>query len=265
MTISKCPNCGARIPAGALFCPDCGFVFEQESEVSSLIRNSVNELRDLLLSANNDVQKVIIIETFSMPQTQQALIELVDFAYSNFRTSNGHVSKALTNAWLTKARQAYDKLQRDSSHSREVDAFIENYSFLKDGSNDKRLKVKASEKKRRNHKLVIVGSIILSLIILTFLFLVIVSNVDEEPLPSLDDKIMEYVNAGDFDSARKAAKEAEYPWEERNYQDLILEAEINTLVSEDNINEALLKAGNFNDDDKKTEWTKRLQVILNGK
>lgn len=265
MTILKCPNCGARIPAGALSCLDCGFVFEHESESSALIRNSVNELRDSLLSANNDEQKIIIIETFSMPKTQQALIELIDFAYSNFRTSNGHVSEALTNAWLTKAKQAYDKLQRDSSHSREVDAVIEKYSFLREGSNDKRLKVMASEKERRTHKLVIIGSIILSIIILVFLFLVIVSNVDEEPLPSLDDKIIEYVNAGDFDSARKAAKEAEFPWEERTYQDQILEAEISTLVSEDKINEALIKAGNFNDDDKRTEWTKRLQVILNEK
>lgn len=263
MTVSKCPNCGARISGGHLSCPECGFVFEMETEASYAIRNSVLELREALLSAKTDEQKIIIIETFSMPSTQQSLIELMEFAYSNFTTSNGHSSAALSKAWLSKARQAYEKVSRDSSRSSDSNPVVERYAFLREGSKDERLKVLASEKKTRRKKIVIALSLIIAFIILLFLFLVVVSHIDEKSLPSLDDRINECISAGDYDSARKAAGEAEYPWEEREYLDQILECEINELVSNGKVEQALLKAAEFDDISLKDDWTQRLQVIMN--
>lgn len=131
--IHKCPNCGDILDAYESVCKACGY--EQRG---SRATNSVHELavklqkiEEARLTSNNhsrfgqsseiDQQKINLIRSFVIPNTKEDILEFAVLAASNVDTSayddsygilstlqNGR-RKAVSDAWLAKLKQAYQK------------------------------------------------------------------------------------------------------------------------------------------------------------
>lgn len=141
--VLKCPNCGAPIGQTTVICPVCGYHITGRSAVSSVKRFS-DELMQLesnrktgfgqILGQANpvDVQKLSLIKSFPIPNTIDDIQEFVMLAIANIDTklsknsiankysgamntiyrttnSNSNMPKLISDAWVAKLRQAYEK------------------------------------------------------------------------------------------------------------------------------------------------------------
>ena len=218
----KCPACGAEISSFKLKCPECGFVFSQESDSSKEFRSQIKDLQTALLTAENVAKKTTLITTFTLPNTQEGLLSLLSFAYTQFHSVNGSEEEEVSKAWLEKAKQAYMLLKMQSDNDEELVEKLRPFKNLEDGK--AKIKVLQSEKRKSRKGLIRWGIIIGVVVLITYLFLLVVSNMDA---PSADEgvglrqEVMKLIEAGKFDEARIKAAEAEYSWDERELQELI--------------------------------------------
>lgn len=220
--VEKCPACGATIPGLVLKCPECGYVFPKEKESSKEIRDEIKEIQTQLLSAIDDKERMTIINTLSAPNTKEGLMNMLAFACSQFKASNGYEDAAITNAWLEKAKHMYSLLILQSSGDKELAKQLQQFAFLE----TEKQKVKQSVKSRNKKKWIRITLISLSVIVIVYLFLLIISNLsgDEVQAKSVKQEVIELVQKGRYDEARIKAAEAEYSWEERELLDMIEQA-----------------------------------------
>ena len=126
----KCPNCGAIISGFSLSCPECGFVFQQET--SSENRTALETLSKSLQNTKGPKEKAAIINSFVIPNTKESLIQLLIMAYSNYDTGRNVEDEVVRRAWLSKAVHAYQLLKAQASDDVDVAKQLEKYKILDD-------------------------------------------------------------------------------------------------------------------------------------
>ncbi len=226
-TYLKCPACGAPIDPLALKCPECGYVFSQESESSKAIRDSIEAIQSQLKQEKKPLKQAEIINAFTMPATAEGLLNLLVFSYSRFEQSNGISDERVSSAWLEKAKQAYKMLKIRSDSDRTILSKVQEFSFLDNPKSSP--KVKVSKKSKSKRKILRLAIILGVLLVVVYLFLLILSNMDEpvETDSTIRQQVMELVHEGKYEEARQKAAEMEYTWDQRELLDIIEKEEKN--------------------------------------
>ena len=131
--IHKCPNCGDILDAYESVCKACGYEQRGSRATSSVHELAVKlqQIEEARLTSNKhsrfgqsseiDQQKINLIRSFVIPNTKEDILEFAVLAASNVDTSayddsygilstlqNGR-RKAVSDAWLAKLKQAYQK------------------------------------------------------------------------------------------------------------------------------------------------------------
>ena len=131
--IHKCPNCGDILDAYESVCKACGYEQRGSKATSSVHELAVRlqQIEEARLTSNShsrfgqsleiDQQKINLIRSFVIPNTKEDILEFAVLAASNVDTSayddsygilstlqNGR-RKAVSDAWLAKLKQAYQK------------------------------------------------------------------------------------------------------------------------------------------------------------
>lgn len=178
----KCPNCAERLDSFMTVCPTCGYElrgakgssvvkeFAEKLEQIESVRTDTNKvysvIGDMFGKFNKtDKQKINLIRSFSIPNTKEDIVEFVILAASNidlrlYGFSGGDPNssqRAISDAWLAKFEQAYDKARFSFSNSPD---FL-NIKEIHDQ------KMKQLNKVKRGKKLVFIS------IILAYIFLMI--------------------------------------------------------------------------------------------
>lgn len=221
---SLCPNCGAPLSGLEIKCPECGYVFSKETESNEKIRNTIESLQTKLSSVKKPSEKASVISSFTLPNTVEGMIGLLEFAYSNFERCNGLEEEAISSAWLEKSKQAYRTLTRQARNDKSILSLVERYTFFDDKKRCPKVQIQKSKKKRRSTIRWII--IIVAIVTALYLFLVIVSSLDE---PSSDAEIrrevMELIEEKKYDEARIKARELEYSWNQKELIEMVEKAE----------------------------------------
>lgn len=106
--IHKCPNCGEMLSSLAVICPSCGYEIR-----GSKASDSVKEFAMRLADVENNQQKIIIIQSFPIPNNKEDILEFLILAASCFEPSNNltgdSVKKDVSDAWRVKVEQSYQK------------------------------------------------------------------------------------------------------------------------------------------------------------
>lgn len=104
----KCPNCGEVLKSFASSCPTCGY--EVRGTKSS---QSIREFALRIANAETDAQKISVIRSFPIPNTKEDVFEFIILAATNFSAeqslSDNGIKKDVSDAWLTKIEQSYQK------------------------------------------------------------------------------------------------------------------------------------------------------------
>jgi len=220
----KCPSCGAIINSIALKCPECGYVFSEESESSQRIRSDIQSLQERLSAVNTPLEKASVIGSFTLPNTEEGLMCLLEFAFSSFERSNGFEDETVSSAWLEKARLSYQMLKTRAGSDKKVLSKLERFAFLEEKEKTPKVKISNTKKKKRTvTRWILVTSIVAFAI---YLFLLILSSLEE---PSSEKttrhEVMELIQEGKYDQARVKAMETEYSWDQKELLELIDNAE----------------------------------------
>lgn len=140
--IFKCPHCGGVITESTAICPNCGMQITGRSAVSSVQafkeqlmtieseRKKSNFIQERLQSNPTDTQKLTLIRSFPIPNTVDDIREFILLAMANIdtrlskQTTSAKFSsmmnagneafimqKTLSNAWVSKMQQAYQKAE----------------------------------------------------------------------------------------------------------------------------------------------------------
>ena len=220
-TYLRCPACGAPVDPLALKCPECGYVFSHELESSKAIREEFQALQTSLAQAQKPEKKAAIISAFSTPATVDGLLNMLVYAYSNFERCNGLDDEKVSSAWLGKAKQAYQTLKIKANADKDILSKIKGYAFLEDTKTIPKVKISKTSKRKRSifRWCIILGILFIAI----YLFLLVVSNMDE---PNSSDvvirqEVIELIQQGKYDQARVKAAESEYSWERRELMEMI--------------------------------------------
>ncbi len=137
--LHKCPNCGELLNSFVLNCPSCGYELRGSHAINSVrelaykletIENSREEIKTYSIVGKlygsdgklgkTDEQKISLIRNFSIPNTKEDILEFIILAASNidlklYGLGNQGVitasQRAVSDAWLAKFEQAYQKAQ----------------------------------------------------------------------------------------------------------------------------------------------------------
>ena len=99
--IIKCPNCGEILESFLTACPFCGY--EIRGTVNS---TSIQEFAIKLERETSRQGKITIIRNFPIPNTKEDVFEFLILAASNV---SSNLDNDISNAWQSKAEQAYQK------------------------------------------------------------------------------------------------------------------------------------------------------------
>ena len=147
--IHKCPNCGEVLNSFLTNCPSCGYELRGTSATNS-VKELAKKLEELEAKrppkkihsmfskpfnreqlSNIDEQKISLIKNFVIPNTKEDIMEFVVLASSNidiksyglFGMQNQNINPAqreLSDAWLAKFEQAYEKAKLSFGETTEV-------------------------------------------------------------------------------------------------------------------------------------------------
>lgn len=106
--IHKCPNCGEILSSLAVICPSCGYEIR-----GSKASNSVKEFAMQLANAENDKQKITLIQSYPIPNNKEDILEFLILAATCFdpgeNLTGNSVKKDISDAWYAKVEQSYRK------------------------------------------------------------------------------------------------------------------------------------------------------------
>ncbi len=130
--ILKCPNCGETLNSFVTNCPTCGYELRR-TEASESVKTLADKLEKIDSRRNSgvgsafskmfnqvsalDEQKISLIRNFAIPNTKEDILEFVILAAANIDIkvySAGQTKAAqreLSDAWISKLEQAYQKAQ----------------------------------------------------------------------------------------------------------------------------------------------------------
>ena len=187
--LHKCPNCGELINAFVTICPACNYEL-RGAKTSSIVKEFADKLEQIERTRETqkshsfigklygsdgqlnktDEQKISLIRSFSIPNTKEDIIEFMILAASNIDLKlyglgdKGVITasqRAVSDAWLAKFEQAYEKASFAFSTSSD-------FIGIKD-IHDK--KIKQLKRKKLEIPMLILG--ILALAFLPWLFVLI--------------------------------------------------------------------------------------------
>ena len=187
--LHKCPNCGELINAFVTICPACNYEL-RGAKASSIVKEFADKLEQIertretqkshsfigMLYGSDgqlnktDEQKISLIRSFSIPNTKEDIFEFMILAASNIDLKlyglgdMGVITasqRAVSDAWLAKFEQAYEKASFAFSTSSD-------FLSIKD-IHDK--KIKQLKRKKWEIPMLILG--ILALAFLPWLFVLI--------------------------------------------------------------------------------------------
>lgn len=187
--LHKCPNCGELINSFVISCPACNYEL-RGAKASSIVKEFADKLEQIERTRETqksnsligklygsdgqlnktDEQKISLIRSFSIPNTKEDILEFMILAASNidlklYGLGNQGVltasQRAVSDAWLAKFEQAYEKASLSFSTSQD-------FSGIKDIHENK---MKQLKRKRLEVPMLILG--ILSLSLLPWLFVLI--------------------------------------------------------------------------------------------
>lgn len=142
-TVLKCPNCGGVIGETTVICPECGMRITGRAAVSSVqafqeqlmaieMTRKKSKFMDVYSQSANptDTQKLSLIRSFPIPNTIDDIQEFMLLAVANIdaklskNTAGGKINsfmnsgnvnltmqKTLSDAWVSKMQQAYQKAE----------------------------------------------------------------------------------------------------------------------------------------------------------
>lgn len=160
----KCPNCGAVLPSFTVVCPHCGYEVRDASA-----SNSIREFVSLLATAQNNGQKCSLIRSFPIPNAKEDILEFMILASTNFNleqsTSHGRIRSNISDAWLTKLEQGYQKAKLLISDD-------EDFAHIQDIYNRAFSQIKEAEQRARINNIIALGLQTIGLWSGLFLFIV---------------------------------------------------------------------------------------------
>lgn len=267
--VNKCPHCGAPITDTMLACPECGYTLQRESQASIEARISIEQLRNQLLACDSGKdlskseialsveKKISLINTFTMPATKEGLMQLLEFAYSNYVSAFNRESDSddgsLKDAWYGKTLQAYNMLSRLGAQDQEIQHYLQQYSALME---------KQNRKLSKGVKETIWSGV--GAVVMISLFLVVLGVddlIDKNKQGRMDevmDKIATCVQDHDYQGARYAANKLDAGEQRNKLIDEISAQEIVYLLSQGKIAQARSIAVSIN---KKRTKESMMQVI----
>lgn len=236
--IHKCPNCGEVLDSFLTRCPSCGMEL-RGSKATNAVRELALKLETieahreyekpksifkLAYSTSNlsktDEQKVSLIRSFSIPNTKEDIVEFMILATANvdmssyadgddaLRTAS---ARAVSNAWLAKCEQAYEKAKAsisptDSCYIRIEELYQKTKKDLK--------KSKGSNLKKILKTLVITYGIIFAMILVVEISDRITApaknKAEEERLTAIVTEIEENLESGKYKLALMNAESMKY-------------------------------------------------------
>ncbi|MGN0805273.1 MAG: zinc ribbon domain-containing protein [Candidatus Coproplasma sp.] len=169
--ILKCPNCGETLNSFVTNCPTCGYELRRVSASDSVktlavklekiescrhssIGSAVSKVFNQVSSL--DEQKIDLIRNFVIPNTKEDILEFVILAAANIdiKVYSSSQTKAtqreLSDAWMSKLEQAYQKAQLMFPSSPEFQNIERIYNQ----------KLKQVKKEKRKILFIIFGSIL---------------------------------------------------------------------------------------------------------
>lgn len=229
--IYKCPNCGETLHSFVRNCPACGLELRGTKATSSVrefalkleaieARREYERPKGLFSSSANsewisktDEQKINLIQSFSIPNTKEDMLEFMILASSNWDSSlygetdnRDKAKKALADAWLSKINQVYAKAKNSYGRDDDFQRIEEIYNKCTD--------TLSRQKKKKTIKwILLIGWIPLLLLfeIIAFPALDRSSNKKEEArLESILIEIDSALDAGDYKLALRNAESIEY-------------------------------------------------------
>ena len=90
--------------------------------------------------------KATAINSFTVPNTIEALIQLFSLSYSNYTAEKQIVNSTLAPVWLGKAKSTYLLLKSQPGIDDKTKCLIDNYSFVEDLIFSERIQKKEKEK-----------------------------------------------------------------------------------------------------------------------
>ena len=177
--ILKCPNCGETLNSFAVNCPTCGYeirraeatdsvksLSEKLEKIESRRHSSIGSTFSKMFNqvSSLDEQKINLIRNFAIPNTKEDVLEFVILAAANIdvKTYSAGQTKAaqreLSDAWLAKLEQAYQKAQLMFPASPEFQNIERIYNQ----------KLKQIKKEKRKILYIILGSIFFVVALLVF-------------------------------------------------------------------------------------------------
>lgn len=150
--IFKCPHCGGVITESTAICPNCGMQITGRAAVSSVqafeeqlmtietTRKKSNFIEQGFQANPADTQKLTLIRSFPIPNTVDDIKEFILLAMANIDTrlskqttvaklsgmlnstnANLNIQKTISDAWVSKMQQAYQKAEISFPHESAFD------------------------------------------------------------------------------------------------------------------------------------------------
>lgn len=230
--IIKCPNCGETLSSFMTNCPSCRFEVRGVKATSSvrefsLKLEAIEAKREYekprRISTSNtslerisktDEQKISLIQSFSVPNTKEDIMEFMILATSNvnlksYDSTNRNITKsekAINDAWNSKIQQVYEKAKRSYG----IDSDFNQISELYDNCNSK---IRKAKKKNIIKWILLVGWIPLLWIII--IAALMISNPKEEKkeisrLDGIENEVQAALNKGEYKLALSIADSIDY-------------------------------------------------------
>lgn len=230
--IYKCPNCGEILQSFVRNCPSCGLELRSIRATNSVrefalkleaieSRREYEEPRRFFSGSSDaeripkaDEQKISLIQSFTVPNTKEDMLEFMILATSNIDTSlfgimddrGCKARKAVAKAWLSKIIQVYEKAKNSYGDKEDFQRIGELYQTCIDD-------VRKQKKKRVIKWTLAVGWLPLFYIAL-FTFIPIAiwhGNAKEEArLESIVNDVQEALDEDNYRLALRTAESMEY-------------------------------------------------------
>lgn len=230
-SLAKCPNCGEVLSSFVLYCPACGLelrgkkaaqsVADLATKIEHLELKRPQKKRGFFARAQEassvgsvEQAEITLIRSFPIPNAAEDLIEFMILAtsnidedcYSSFYMGGDKESrKAVSGAWLSKARQVLEKVRLSDCSEAQV-------SYLAGLLEDAKRRIKDSKRKG-----ILKWCLLYSPIILLFLILLVVNLVnplttakENERLTDIVELIEPSLNDGDYLRALRYAESLEF-------------------------------------------------------
>ena len=235
--IYKCPNCGELLKSFVRNCPACGlelrgvkatsavkeFALKLEAIESRRVYERPRGFFTSLASSEHvsktDEQKISLIQSFTVPNTTEDILEFLILATSNvnmrlfdsFNTisNNSKISKseqAIKDAWISKIKQTYQKAR----HTYGEDTAFQGIKSIYDTFNSD---VKKSRRKGIIKLIFLFGWMPLTIIILALTFAVLGPRTAKEEnlrLEAIEHVALESLEDGEYKKALLNAEALEY-------------------------------------------------------